>query len=531
MPEVHDEKALQVASFRHRIIASAIDADEESIAGILTSQAGTTHIDPQGRTQTFSVRTLWRWLSAYRRGGILSLCRKSRKDRGSVRAFETDAFEKAKQLRRENHSRPTKTVIDILVRQHRVAPSEIARSTLDRHFAKAGLSRLTLHSLGAQTFRLIETTAPFQLVVGDFHHGPYVRVPQDGSLRRALMGAHIDHFSRYVPEGRYFLHEDFVALRYGFRRLVTGFGTMQKYYADNGPSYQATRFHAACDALGIKMVHSKPYKSECRGVIERWNRTLKDQFESEVKQRDEPLTLDELNGYFEAWLAERYHDDIHSETGEPPRERFRRTAVLQPAPDLATVDELLRLRERRTVHKKWSTVEVCARRYLVDSSLRGRRVDALHDPFAPEYVLIVLDGRVVQRAFEQKPGEVPPQTTPLKEQGPRTDYLALLRADYDKRTHAELGALRLRTVPAAPELSLADLLALLQACRGTPLGQKEHTQAAALWRKMRPIDAEAARTALDAAKRRLGTTLHLGVYLDALTAHLVRSRTKGASKP
>jgi len=183
------------------------------------------------------------------------------------------------------------------------------------------------------------------------------------------------------------------------------------------------------------------------------------------------------------------------------------------------------------VHKKWSTVEVLATRYLVDPSLRGRTVDVLYDPFAPEYVLVAFDGRVVQRAFSQEPGEIPSQTTPPAPQGPATDYLALLRAGYARRTQSELAALRLRTTPAVPELPLADLVPLLASCRGTELTAAERSLAAALWRKMRPIDAEAARHALRAAQRRLGTTLHLDVYLEALTAHLVRRRTTGDKTP
>jgi putative transposase len=304
------------------------------------------------------------------------------------------------------------------------------------------------------------------------------------------------------------------------------------YYVDRGSAFQATRFHAACDALGIRLVHSAPYQSECRGVVERFNKTVKEPFETEVRGREEPPTLDELNAYFEAWLAERYHRDIHSETGEAPRDRFQRTAVLRPAPELAQVDELLRLRERRRVHKKWSTVEVLATRYVVDPALRGRKVDVLYDPFAPEYVLIIFDGRVVQRAGPQQPGEAPPQTTPPAPQGPATDYLALLRADYERRTQRELAALRLRTAPAVPELSLVDLVTLLEHCRGTTLSPAERSRAAALWRQLRPLDPEAARHALSAAHRRLGPTLHLDLYLDALTTHLVRLRTnKGPMTP
>ena len=529
MPRVPDDHDLAIAAFRHRLLAEALEADGEAIAPILKAQAGQPRTDPQGRARAVSVRTLARWLAAYRGGGFLALCPKRRKDQGTLRALPPEVFARAQALRREKHARPTKTIIDILVRDKTATRAAVARSTLDRHLARQGLSRYTLRSLGQKTFRRIATTAPFELVVADFHHGPYVRTA-DGALRRALLGAHIDHFSRFLPEARYFLHENYAALRFGFRRLLMGFGLPQTYYVDHGPSFQATRFHAACAALGIRLIHSTPYQSECRGVIERLNRTVKEQFETEVRGREEPPTLDELNAYFEAWLAERYHRDIHSETGEAPRDRFQRTAVLTPAPDLAQVDELLRLRERRRVHPKWSTVEVLATRYGVDPSLRGRKVDVLYDPFAREYVLVVFDGRVVQRAVPQKPGEIPPPPPP-PEQGPRTDYLALLRADYERRTQSELAALRLRTTPAVSELPLADLVTLLEHCRGTALTPAEHALAAAGWRTLRPIDPEAARSTLSAAQRRLGTRLHLGLYLDALTTHLVRRRTKGERTP
>jgi len=527
-PHVPDDHALAIAAFRHRCLAEVLDAEGAELLPILKAEARQARTDPAGRARTVSVRTLTRWLAAYRRGGLLALCPRRRTDQGTLRAISPDVFARAQALRRQKPARPTKTIIDILVRQQTVVPHAIARSTLDRHLARQGLSRYTLRSLGHKTFRRIETATPFELVVADFHHGPYVRTA-DETLRRALLGAHIDHFSRYVPEGRYFLHEDYAALRFGFRRLLTAFGLPVTYYVDRGSAFQATRFHAACDALGIRLVHSAPYQSECRGVVERFNRTVKEQFETEVRGREEPPTLDELNAYFEAWLAERYHRDVHSETAEAPRDRFQRTAVLRPAPDLAQVDELLRLRERRRVHKKWSTVEVLATRYVVDPALRGRKVEVLYDPFTPESVLIVFDGRVVHRAVPQKPGAVPPPRAPLAPPGPATDYLALLRADYERRTQRELAALRLRTTPVAAELPLADLVMLLEPCRGAALSAAERARVAACWRQWRPIDPEAAGNALRAAHRRLGPALHLECYLDALTTHLVRRRTKKGS--
>ena len=94
-----------------------------------------------------------------------------------------------------------------------------------------------------------------------------------------------------------------------------------------------------------------------------------------------------------------------------------------------------------------------------------------------------------------------------------------------------MAALRLRTPPTIAELPLADLVTLLEGCRGVLLTAAERAQAAALWRRLRPIDPTAAGAALQAAQRRIGPTLHLTVYLDALTAHLVRLRTKKGSAP
>ena len=530
-----DEYALEIAAFRHRVIAEAVEADKGEVTAAIEKAATVEYSAPRGLRCQPDVRTIWRWLATYRKGGLFALCPKVRADRGALRAFEPELLEQAVRLRREGKKdkRATKSVIDILVRQRSPEPLRIARSTLDRHFDRLGFSRRQLHALGRRPFTRIETNAPLELVVVDFHHGPYVRVGPHGEARRALLCAFIDHFSRFVPEGRYYLHEDFAALRFGFRRLLAAFGLTVKLYADNGSSFQAHRFHGACKHLGIILVHSKPYISESRGVIERYNRTLKEQFESEVKERDELLTLEELNTYYQAWLAERYHQDVHSETGQAPLQRFRDHAVVRPAPDPAQVDELLRLHEKRTVHRKWSIVEVEGIRYSVDYALRGRKVGVLYDPFALEYVLITFDGRVVQRAFPQKAGEVfaEPEPDEAQANSPRTDYLELLRRDHERRSQAELAALRLAPAPQASEIALADLVVLLEACRASRLTSDEHKTTAAFWRKMRPIPTDAARAATQAAVRRQGHSLHLSVYLDAINAHLVRMRTKKGPKP
>lgn len=526
-----EQRALEIASFRYRIIADAAEAaGGGGVRRAIAAAAERRYVNLAGHRVCFSRRTLWRWLALYQQGGLNALQPRRRKDAAQLRALSTEVLERAVRLRQENVERPTRTVIDILERLKVVAVGALKRSTLDRHLSHRGAARRTLHRLGIKTFQKILTTRPLELVIADFHHGPYVRTAGEEKARRALLLAFIDHFSRYLLESRYYLHEDFTVLRFGFRRLLLAYGPFERLYIDNGPSFQSARFHAACknEVLNIEVVHSQAYTSEGRGVCERFNGTAKTQFESEVRSRDELLTLDELNAGWEAWVAERYHRDIHSETGEPPFERFQAHAELRPAPDLTRIDELLRLRKTVRVHKKWSIVEVRALRYVVDPALRGRLVHVLYDPFDPLYVLIEFDGRILQRAYPQKAGEIPPQPAPPKKPATSTDYLALLRRDYEARTQAELGALNLRAPQVSPELSYADLQALLTACRGKALSVAEQTELAACLRKWRPIDPVTAHRALAAARRRLGSGLHLRVYLEVLETSLVRQRAQGA---
>jgi len=522
-------RALDIAAWRYRIIAEAAEAEGQRVTEAISEAAEREHLGLDGTRQRISERTLWRWLAAYKAGGLSELMPKQRADAGALRAMSDDVLQRAAALRREKQqTRATKTIIDILERTKRVKPHEVKRSTLDRHLDHLGLSRRRLGKLGKKTFSKVQTHAPFELVIADFHHGPYVRDHQ-GQIRRALLLCFIDHFSRYILEGRYYLAEDFAVLRFGFRRLLMRLGTFDKLYIDNGPSFQTARFHAACsnEAIGIQVVHSKPYISEGRGCCERFNRTTKEQFESEVRGRDEAPSVDELNGYYEAWLAERYHTDIHSEINQAPFERFKAHARCRPAPDLLRVDELLRLRKSGRVHKKWSTVEVKGTRYLVDVALRGRKVFVLYDAFDPAYVLIELDRKIVQRAYPQKPGHQPPQPKEPETPEQTTDYLELLRKDYEARTQAELAALNLRQLDAPTELSLTQLVALVTTCRAKPLSPPEQNAVGATFRKLRPIDPQLAQTAIDGARRRLGSRLHVGVYLDALSDHLCRHRTKG----
>jgi hypothetical protein len=273
-------------------------------------------------------------------------------------------------------------------------------------------------------------------------------------------------------------------------------------------------------------------KRLCAAAHKRFNRTVKEAFEVEVRLRPEPPTLDELNQFWWAWLDERYHQRVHSELDEPPRERWLRlleTAQVRRA-DPALVDELLRLQAKRTVHAKTSTVEVCGVRFVVDTALRRRRVSVLYDPHDLSSVLVFYDGRRIQRAVPQLAGEHPVSHTPAAKPPPSVDYLELLRRDHQRRRADATAAIRFRAAPDDDsQLSLSRLVDRLRTCCGRVLGDVEAEHAAAVLHEIAPVELAIADTALRTAAAALGTGLHASQYLEALRAHVLGLRRKGRS--
>ena len=87
--------------------------------------------------------------------------------------------------------------------------------------------------------------------------------------------------------------------------------------------------------MGIRLWHSKPGEPAGRGKIERFFRTVRDQFEVELLTGVE--TMAELERLFAGWVEQHYHRQIHSETGQTPIERFDAAAANTP-PVLPSAD-------------------------------------------------------------------------------------------------------------------------------------------------------------------------------------------------
>ena len=59
----------------------------------------------------------------------------------------------------------------------------------------------------------------------------------------------------------------------------------ERIYVDNGSAFVDSGLLRACAVLGIRLIHSTPGRPQGRGKIERFFRTVRDQFLVEIRDR------------------------------------------------------------------------------------------------------------------------------------------------------------------------------------------------------------------------------------------------------
>jgi putative transposase len=371
------ERAQAIGLFRYRLICPAL-AEELSTkqrGKLVREIAAATHTDPFGNQVRYSRETLDRWIRRYRGGGFEALVPAPRR-----LAIRTDAavLELAASLKRENPTRTVAQVARILRTATGWAPSE---STLLRHFHRCELMGLIAGEAPA-VFGRFEAADPNEMWVGDALHGPRV------GDRKTYLFAFLDDHSRLAVGYRFGYAEDTVRLATALKPALAARGVPGSVYVDNGSAFVDAWLLRACAKLGVSLVHSTPGRPQGRGKIERWFRSVREQFLVEVTDTtsadlitagvDHATALLELNRLFIAWVETEYHRRTHSETAQTPLARWEagwdrlgRTPAMPTADDLT---EAFLWSEFRVVAKT-ATVSLHANTYQVDPALVGRRVE------------------------------------------------------------------------------------------------------------------------------------------------------------
>ena len=331
-----DAKAEKIALFRYGVIASLVL--EPLPRGELTRRAqeiAARHFDiPHSKRSSISEDTLLAWALRYRNGGFEALAPQPRRDRGKSRTIAPQLANLIERLKRENPHRTGTTLLRELALSAGQDQASISPSTLYRFLKQRGLSERQL--LAPQAHKKFEAEHSNQIWQSDMLYGPYVQRPGGGKMQ-ALLHAILDDASRLIPHAQFYATQGLDACLDCLRQAVASRGPAIRLYMDNAKIYRSTQLARIAASVGMLIVHTPPYQPEGRGKIERYFRTVRDQFLNNL-DRKQPLSLEQLNERYWAWIENVYHRSEHSALDSTPLLRWQRDIQqirqLPPATDL-----------------------------------------------------------------------------------------------------------------------------------------------------------------------------------------------------
>jgi putative transposase len=307
--------------------------------------------------------------------------------------------------------------------------------TLQRHFARLELNTRP-DGVGPRAFGRFEAAAPNDRWTGDALHGPKI------GGKKAYLFAFIDDHSRALVGYRWSYAEDTLRLEAALRAGVSARGVPKVLYLDNGAAMVSKQLLRALAILGIRLTHSKPGQPAGRGKIERFFRTVRDQFLVELSTGDalaQVKDLPGLNELFTAWVETVYHHSVHSETGEKPLTRYLAAGPAH-TPEPTVISEAFQWSEHRRVTKT-ATINLFGNVYQVDAALVGRKIEVVFDPLDMTELQVRYQDKDMGKAIgfqirrHVHPSAANKNTQPTSKAAPTgIDYLKLVQADHQQQS-------------------------------------------------------------------------------------------------
>jgi transposase InsO family protein len=369
-----------VALFRLSVLGQLVSRQHLARGELkaIVKELALKHYDiPGSRHTLLSEKTIEAWYYAWKRDGIDALEPKRRIDRGQSKIPEAlqSALIKAKQ---ENPKRSLNSLLKLVQMEHLDGAQELSRSSVYRLLLSQGLSR-PVGTSQSKELRRFEADYPGDIIYGDVMHGPKVVI--NGKAQKSYLVSLMDDKSRLILHSAFCPGETALDIEYVLKQALLRRGLPKRLVIDNGAAYRAHSLQGICARLSIELIYCRPYAPEGKGKLERWHRTLRDQFLTEL-QPQKIYTLDEINNLLWAWVDQLYHPTPHSSLdGKTPLAVWQNyLEMISPLGTLAhQLDELFYHRIQRKARKD-GTISYAGTLFEVPYCLSQKTVTVVIEP-------------------------------------------------------------------------------------------------------------------------------------------------------
>lgn len=372
-----DEKyQTEVALFRYSILAPVISGtkdDSISDYAYFCNASTRTYEAPNGKQIHISATTMRRWHLLYLKYGFDGLKPQRRSDFNQSRKMDDDIKEQIKYLKKEYPRLPATMIHQKLQENGTIKYGEISLSTINRY-----VNRLMEENkeTNKKDMRRYEREHINEVWCGDSSVGPYIKI--GGKKMRTYVIALIDDASRYIVGIDIFINDNFVNLMSVIKSAVRKNGKPKVFNFDNGPNYKSTQMALLGARIGVSINYCAPYTPTSKAKIERWFKTMKDQWMSQLNMNDYK-DLNELRESLYKYV-QKYNQTVHhSLNGMTPQDRFFDESRMIIRLDEEYIENAFLLEIERTVSND-NVITIDHTEYEVHYRYAGRKLLLRYSP-------------------------------------------------------------------------------------------------------------------------------------------------------
>ncbi len=383
------DKQQTIALMRYSAIApllAGIPEEYPSMSAYFRALSDKGIMHPDGQLRKYAPGTIKSWFLDYRKGGFDALIPKSRSDCGTSRKIDDELQEQIRYLKRKYPRLSAAAIYRQLQDNGSISSGQVSESTVLRFINEMMLQEKFTNN---QDMRRYERPHINEVWCGDTSVGPYLQT-EDGKKHRVHVIALIDDASRFITGIDVFFNDNFVNLMSVMKSAVAKYGVPKVFNFDNGAGYRNRQMELLAARIGSTIHYCKPYSPVQKAKIERWFRTMKDQWMAALNMSDFH-TLDELRGSLLTYVK-LYNQRTHvSLDGSSPQERFfSESEYIRRISDEQIEDSFLLEIERRVSAD--SVIVIDQIEYEVDFRFAKQRITLRYSPDMKDIYVVEHDG-------------------------------------------------------------------------------------------------------------------------------------------
>lgn len=386
---MEQDRKHDIALMRYSAIAPLItgtQADYPSLSAYFREVSAKGIKDPDGKLRHYEVGTLLGWYRNYKIHGFDGLIPASRSDCGASRKIDDELEEEIRYLRHTYPRLSAAAIYRQLQDKGSIRSGQLSESTVCRYINQMELTEKLTQN---QDMRRYERAHINEVWCGDSSAGPYLKT-SDGRKHRVYVMALIDDASRFITGVDVFFNDNFVNLMSVIKSAVSKYGVPKVFNFDNGSAYKNKQMELLAARIGTTISYCRPYTPTQKAKIERWFRTLKDQWMASLDMRDF-RTLEELRGSLLTYVRQ-YNQAVHSSLKDKsPQDRFfSESELIKRLPEDLIERSFLMEIERRVSSD--CVIVIDQVEYEVDYRFAKQRITLRYSPDMEEIYVVESDG-------------------------------------------------------------------------------------------------------------------------------------------